>query len=145
MRPEAESVHYETARSFEVTPSGNHGKLPMTETPFFSTRSIISTSSILQQPSPPPYIPFGTITTPLPRSFSVSEIIITTITSVYVIIPIPIPCFAESTTITTITPLTLHACTTFVTIPTTKPYDTKRHPSDYKFSTPTSFTSDNET
>ncbi|KAI5421606.1 hypothetical protein KIW84_045147 [Lathyrus oleraceus] len=37
---------YPLIRSSEVTPSENHGKSPMTETPFFSARSIISTSSI---------------------------------------------------------------------------------------------------
>ncbi|KAI5399919.1 hypothetical protein KIW84_065023 [Lathyrus oleraceus] len=89
------------------------------------------------QPFPSPYIPFGTITTPLPRSSSVSETIITPIPSIYVTIPTPIQTFAE---LTTITPLTLNACTTSITTPTTKPSATKIHPSDSGFSTPTSFT-----
>lgn len=41
MRPEAEHVRSETVRVFEVTPSGNHRKTPMTEALIHSVSSVM--------------------------------------------------------------------------------------------------------
>lgn len=68
MRPIAESVRSETDRSSKMTPSRNHGKSPMIETPFYTASYIVITSSIPPQTSSPPYIPFGAITTLLLNS-----------------------------------------------------------------------------
>lgn len=59
--------------------------------------------------------------------------------SISVTIPIPTPTFFESTTITTIALPTLNVCTTSITTPITKPYDTDSHPSDSDFYTLASF------
>lgn len=58
MRLESELVHFETAMFFEVTPSRDHDKEPMTETPIHSVGCVMSTSSTSPQDSPPPCIPF---------------------------------------------------------------------------------------
>lgn len=102
MRSEAEPICSKTARSSKVSPSRNHGKTHMTETPFLSVSYVMSTSFIPPQPSPPPYIPFGTTTTPPPKSSSAFETITTSMTSTSVTIPIPIPTFFESTIITNV-------------------------------------------
>lgn len=43
MGPEVEHACYESIRFSVVTPSGNHGKIPITETPFHSVSYVLST------------------------------------------------------------------------------------------------------
>lgn len=117
MISKVEYVHSQTTRSSKVTPSRNHGKSPMTETYFYSISYVMHTSSIPPQTSPLSYIPFGTINTPHPRSSSVSKTIIISRPFVYVTLSIPNPTLFESTTTTTIPPLTLNTCTTYKTTP----------------------------
>lgn len=85
-----------------MTPFGNHGKTPMTEAPFHYVSSVMTTSYVLPQPSPPTYIPFETTTTSPLKSTSASETITTYMPFIYVTIHIPTPTFVELTTITTI-------------------------------------------
>lgn len=94
----------------------------MIETHFYSASFVMTTSSIPPQTSPPPYIPFGTITTPPPRSSNVSETITISRPSNYVTFSIPNLTLAETTTTTTISPPTLNTCITYKTTP--KHYDT---------------------
>lgn len=98
----------------------------------------MTTSFIPPQTSPPPYIPFGTITTPLPKFSSVSETITISRLSISITLSIPNLTLAESTTTTTISPPTLNTYTTSKT--TLKPFDTESHPSDSDVSTPTLIT-----
>lgn len=102
MGPEVETASSELARPSEVTPSRHNGKSPITDTFFYSASSDISTSSIPPQPFPPPYIPFGTITTPPQKLSSVFETIATPRSSISITLPKPIPIIVGSTTITTI-------------------------------------------
>lgn len=136
---EAEHVSSESSRSSIVTPLGNHGKILIIKTPFHSVSSMFSTSSIPPQPYLPPYMPFGTISITSSKPFSTSKSITTSMPSNYVKILILSINFVESATIITFTPPTLNACTTSLTTPISKPYDTVKAPSDSGFSTPTSF------
>ncbi|KAI5398246.1 hypothetical protein KIW84_063875 [Lathyrus oleraceus] len=141
MRPEAKFVCSKTARSYEVTPFRNHCKSPLTETHFNFASFVLSTSSIPPEISPPSYIAFGTITTPPPRSSSVSETITIPRPSISFTLPIRNLTFSKSTTIIIISPPTLNTCTTFeTTLTTSKPFNTKSHHYDSDFSTPTSIT-----
>lgn len=95
----------------------------MTETLLFSVSFVKITLSISPQSSPLSFIPFGTITTPPPRSYNASKIITSSIPSFYITLHIPI-----------------NRCTTSKTTPSSpKHVDIDSHPSDFDFSTPTSF------
>lgn len=111
MRPKAEPVYSETVRSYEVASSRNHGKTPMAATPFHYVSSIMFNLSIYHQPFQS-YIPFGTITTPPPKSSSASKTTIISIPSISVIFPIPTPTFSQQT---------LNAYTTSITTLTRYP------------------------
>lgn len=111
MGPEAKVVSSKTSRIFEVTTPQTRprGKSSTTETPFNFVSCDIAISSISLQPIPPssPSIPFGTITTPIPKQ-----------QNVYVIISIPIQIIAESTITTTI-PIISETTTTTALVTTT--------------------------
>lgn len=63
MRSKAEPLGSEPARPSKVTPYRCHGKSRMYDTSFYFASFDLSASSIPPKPSPPQYIPFGTITT----------------------------------------------------------------------------------